>query len=223
MSKVITLLSGGIDSYTAAAIASSLGYQLYALTIDYSQRHRREIESAKNIAKSLGVKKHLILNIDLRQIGGSALTSDMNIPINPPKDIIPSTYVPARNTIFLSIALGWAEVIEAGDIYIGANAVDYSGYPDCRPDYLMAFEAMANLATRISVEGTMKFRINAPLIKMTKGQIIKKGIDLGLDYGMTWSCYDPTAEGLPCGICDSCIYRAKGFREAGIKDEKIKL
>jgi len=220
MSRAVILLSGGIDSYTTAGIAASIGHEIFALTIDYSQRHRREIESAKKIAASLGVKKHLILNIDLRQIGGSALTSDMDMPEGMFKGAIPSTYVPARNTIFLSTALGWAEVIGAGDIYIGATAIDYSGYPDCRPEYLKAFEDMANLATRLSIEGTLRFRINAPLINMSKAQIIKKGtIELGLDYGLSWSCYDPTVDGLPCGKCDSCIYRAKGFKEAGVIDK----
>lgn len=218
MSRALVLLSGGIDSYTSAAIAKNLGHQIYALTIDYGQRHRREIESAKIIASSLNVKKHLILNIDLRQIGGSALTSDIDMPTEAIKETIPSTYVPARNTIFLSIALGWAEVMMAEDIYIGATAVDYSGYPDCRPEYFKAFEAMANLATKVSIEGTLRFKINAPLINMSKGQIIKKGMELGLDYGLSWSCYDPSSDGSPCGRCDSCIYRAKGFKEAGIED-----
>ncbi len=248
-------MSGGIDSSTVLAIAKSSGYDLYALSFDYRQRHRRELESAKLVAASLGVKKHLFIGFDLREIGGSALTSEMKVPksggkgvegirradrsspIPGPKSSIPVTYVPARNTIFLSFALAWAEVLEASDIFIGANAVDYSGYPDCRPEYLKAFEDMANLATKASVEGGLRFRVKAPLLTMTKKEIIERGTDLGLDYSLTWSCYDPReaqkrghpdvqrpggedilARYVPCGKCDSCRFREKGFREAGIKD-----
>ncbi len=268
--KAIVLLSGGIDSSTTLAVAKSGGYDLYALSFDYCQRHRRELESAKAVAKSLGVKGHLVIAFDLREIGGSALTSDMEVPkerykphvtgdnsrdkaksrgsslIGRHPSVIPVTYVPARNTIFLSFALAWAEVLGAADIFIGANAVDYSGYPDCRPEYLKAFEDMANLATKASVEGNLRFRIKTPLLFMTKKEIIMKGVDLGLDYSLTWSCYDPQEEVpapagrlrgqrskfrvkgpenserrtvyMPCGRCDSCRFRGKGFREAGIKD-----
>ncbi|MDI6801146.1 MAG: 7-cyano-7-deazaguanine synthase QueC [Thermodesulfovibrionales bacterium] len=236
--KAVVLLSGGIDSSTTAAIAKAEGYEIYALSFDYSQRHKIELESAKKVAENLGVKKHLIIKFDLREIGGSALTSDIEVPkgrrqssraaeqqaevgeseICNLKSAIPVTYVPARNTIFLSFALSWAETLEAPDIFIGTNAVDYSGYPDCRPEYLRAFEDMANLATKISVEGKIKFKINAPLLYMTKAEIIKKGADLGFDYSLTWSCYDPQKDQKPCSKCDSCLFRAKGFEEAQIKD-----
>ncbi len=228
MKKAVILLSGGIDSSTTLAIARSEGYECYTLTFDYSQKHRRELESAKKVADALGVKRHLVIRFDLREIGGSALTGEIDVPkhkaetegrkleIN--QSSIPITYVPARNTIFLSFALGWAEVLEAGDIFIGANAVDYSGYPDCRPEYLQAFEGMANLATKASVEGKTKFRILAPLLYLTKGEIIMRGMELGVDYGLTWSCYDPAPEGRPCLRCDSCKFREKGFSEAGLKD-----
>lgn len=287
--KAVVLLSGGIDSSTTLAIAKSEGRELYALSFDYGQRHMRELESAEMVAEGLGVKKHLIVKFDLREIGGSALTSEIEVPKNRSKrnnvvmeersekknngvleqrssdytlilqhsnspilqhssSSIPVTYVPARNTIFLSFALAWAEVLDAGDIFIGANAVDYSGYPDCRPEYLNAFEKMANLATKASVEGKLRFRIKAPLLFMTKAEIIKKGFDLGLDYSLTWSCYDPQevqksgraevrksekqkrkdfetsrlsdfrTKIVPCGKCDSCRFREKGFIGAGIKD-----
>ncbi len=220
--KAVVLLSGGIDSSTTAAIAKAEGYELYALSFDYAQRHKIELESAKSVAESLGAKKHLIINFDLREIGGSALTADIEVPKKighiSPIGHIPVTYVPARNTIFLSFALGWAEVLGASDIFIGANAVDYSGYPDCRPEYLKAFEDMANLATKISVEGRIRFSIKAPLLYMTKGEIIRKGAELGFDYSLTWSCYDPQPDGHPCEKCDSCLFRAKGFEEAGIED-----
>lgn len=270
--KAVVLLSGGVDSATALAIVHAEGKELYALSFDYGQRHRRELESAKMVADFFGVKKHLIVNFNLRDIGGSALTSETEVPKagvsekgirevlgiggenlkpqtpNPnPQFPIPVTYVPARNTIFLSFALAWAEVIEAEHIYIGANAVDYSGYPDCRPEYLQSFERMANLATRASVEGKMTFSIAAPLLFMTKAEIVKAGLRHGLDYSLTWSCYDPqpamsgvqgskfnvqssneenfnhksqiTNHGfVPCGLCDSCRFREKGFREAGIRD-----
>lgn len=220
----IVLLSGGIDSSTTAAIAKAEGYDIYALSFDYGQRHKRELESAKMVAESLRVKKHLIINFNMGEIGGSALTADIEVPkdrIEMTGDI-PLTYVPARNTVFLSFALAWAEVLGVPDIFIGANAVDYSGYPDCRPEYLRAFEEMANLATRVSVEGTLRFKIKAPLLYLTKAEIIRKGLTLNLDYSLTWSCYDPQlSKGdrlIPCGRCDSCLFRAKGFKEAGLKD-----
>jgi 7-cyano-7-deazaguanine synthase len=217
--RAIVLLSGGVDSYTAAAIAKSEGFALNALTVHYGQRHAREIESARAVARWLGVDKHLELSIDLRAIGGSALTSDLDVPRD--RDLsetnIPSTYVPARNTIFLSLALGWAEVIDAADIVMGVNALDYSGYPDCRPEFVSAFERLASVATRAGVEGR-RFRVHTPLIAMTKAQIIRRGTELGLDYGLTTSCYDPDPTGRPCGHCDSCLLRAKGFEEAGVPD-----
>jgi len=264
--RAVTLLSGGIDSSTTLAIAKSEGYEIYALSFDYCQRHRRELESAGMVAEATGVKKHLVISFDLSDIGGSALTSDAEVPkaaaeeekekgrdvaacssdirvVNPE---IPVTYVPARNTIFLSFALAWAEVLNAQDIFIGANAVDYSGYPDCRPGYLKAFEQMANLATKASVEGKLNFRVKSPLLFMTKAEIIRKGIRLGLDYSLTWSCYDPQEvpyvlpvmhreldaeiprpphiihkNYVPCRRCDSCRFREKGFAEAGIRDPLV--
>ncbi len=259
MRKAVVLLSGGIDSSTSLAIAQSEGYELYALSFDYNQRHKIELESARLVAESLGVHKHLVIKFNLKEIGGSSLTSEIEVPKskesairNPQSAIIPITYVPARNTIFLSFAVAWAEVIGTGDIIIGANAIDYSGYPDCRPDYLRAFQDMANLATKASVEGSIKFIIKAPLLFMKKSEIIRKGIELGLDFSLTWSCYDPQKkhetgkEGkrrndeinksqslrvsqspgqildvVPCGLCDSCFLRAKGFKEAGIADPLI--
>jgi len=216
------LLSGGLDSYTAAAIVRAEGFELYALTLAYGQRHAREIESARRVARALDVKRHLELTLDLRSIGGSALTSDAPVPKG--RDLgaagIPSTYVPARNTIFLSLALGWAEVLGAADIVIGVNALDYSGYPDCRPAFIAAFERVATLATRAGVEGT-RFRIHAPLIALTKADIIRRGVALGLDYGLTHSCYDPRPDGAPCGRCDSCVLRARGFHEAGVADPLV--
>ena len=217
--RAVVLLSGGLDSYTAGAIARSQGYELYALTVRYGQRHQRETEAAHRVAAALGVAGHLQLDLDLRGIGGSALTSDMPVPRD--RDLeapeIPVTYVPARNTIFLALALGWAEVLEARDIVIGVNALDYSGYPDCRPEFIHAFESLAALATRAGVEGA-RFRVHTPLIALTKSEIIRRGLELGLDYGLTHSCYDPTPEGSPCGRCDSCVLRAKGFAEAGVAD-----
>jgi len=217
--RAVLLLSGGLDSYTAGAVARAQGYQLYALTVRYGQRHRREIEAARRVAAALGVAGHLQLDLDLRGIGGSALTSDTPIPRE--RDLaasdIPITYVPARNTIFLALALGWAEVLEARDIVIGVNALDYSGYPDCRPEFIHAFESLAALATRAGVEGA-RFRVQTPLIALTKGDIIRRGLELGLDYGLTHSCYDPTPDGSPCGGCDSCVLRARGFAEAGVAD-----
>ncbi len=218
-SKAVVLLSGGIDSSTTLALAKAEGYAVNALSFDYGQRHRIELEAAKKIAASLNVERHLVVRADLRAIGGSALTSEARVPKSGLKEgTIPATYVPARNTILLSFALGWAEVLEAPHIFIGANVMDYSGYPDCRREYLEAFENMANLATKASVEGRLRFKIHAPLLHMTKAEIIRKGFELGLDYSLTWSCYDPSPEGKPCGSCDSCLIRARGFEEAGIKD-----
>lgn len=217
--RAVVLLSGGLDSYTAAAIAARDGFTLDALTVLYGQRHMRELVSARAVAKALGVERHLELQLDLRGIGGSSLTSDLPVPEG--RDLesseIPSTYVPARNTIFLSLALGWAEALGATDLVIGVNALDYSGYPDCRPDFIAAFEALANVATRAGVEGA-RFRIHTPLIALTKAQIIERGLALGLDYSLTHSCYNPDASGRPCGRCDSCVLRAKGFAEAGVAD-----
>ena len=272
--KAVVLLSGGLDSATTLAIAKQKGYELYAVTFDYQQRHARELESARSVASAFSVRKHLIIDFNLRDIGGSALTSDQKVPkdrnalsvmrnkskktfpekisalrITHHASLMPVTYVPARNTIFLAFALAWAEVLEAKVIFIGANAVDYSGYPDCRPEYLKAFEKMANLATKASVEGSLHFHVNAPLISMTKAEIIKKGTELGMDYSLTWSCYDPQpaikqrekgkrkkveeeftdhaslltpyTQLVPCGQCDSCRIRQMGFREAGVKDPLI--
>jgi 7-cyano-7-deazaguanine synthase len=213
------LLSGGLDSYTAAAIAKGDGFSLFALTLRYGQRHIREVEAARAIAQVLGAERHLEIPIDLRAIGGSALTSDIDVPRD--RDLnttdIPETYVPARNTIFLALALAWAEVLDAHDIVIGVNALDYSGYPDCRPEFIHAFESLASLATRAGVEGA-RFRIHTPLVTLSKAAIIRRGLVLGLDYGLTHSCYDPGPDGRPCSQCDSCQLRARGFREAGVLD-----
>ena len=222
-SRAVVLLSGGLDSYTAAAIAKSEGFALCALTIFYGQRHAREVESARSVARALAVERRLELNVDLRGIGGSALTGAIEVPRDRDPCAaadIPSTYVPARNTIFLSFALAWAEVLGASDIFIGVNALDYSGYPDCRPEFISAFEALANLATRAGVEGA-RFHVHTPLIAMSKSDIIRRGLEIGLDYGLTHSCYDPTPGGGPCGRCDSCVLRAKGFREAGARDPLV--
>lgn len=220
--RAVVLLSGGLDSYTAAAIAKSQGFELHALTILYGQRHLREIESARRVARALGVARHLEFPIDLRAIGGSSLTSDTAVPRD--RDLsatdIPSTYVPARNTIFLSLALAWAEVLDASDIFIGINALDYSGYPDCRPEFIRAFETLAALATRAGVEGA-RLTVHSPLIQLSKADIIRRGLSLDLDYGLTHSCYDPDTDGRPCGRCDSCVLRAKGFAEAGVADPLI--
>lgn len=214
----VVLLSGGLDSYTAAAILADEGFSLYALSVRYGQRHVRELESAKRVASALGVRQHLELAVDLSRVGGSALTADIAVPKDRPIDAsIPITYVPARNTVFLSLALAWAEALEVFDIGIGANALDYSGYPDCRPEYMRAFETMANLATKAGVEGG-RFRIHTPLMTLNKAQIIERGLSLGLDYSLTHSCYDPGPDGRPCGRCDSCVLRAKGFAEAGVSD-----
>lgn len=220
--RAVVLLSGGIDSATAAAIAKAEGYELHALTFRYGQRHAREVESAKRIATTLGAVQHLILDLDLRQIGGSALTAEIPVPKGRGLEEIgagiPITYVPARNTIFLSYALAWAEVVGSEYIVLGVNAIDYSGYPDCRPEYIAAFERMANLATKAGVEGRSKLTIHTPLIHLTKAEIIRQGAALGVDFQLTWSCYDPTPDGQPCRACDSCILREKGFAEAGILD-----
>jgi 7-cyano-7-deazaguanine synthase len=220
--RAVVLLSGGLDSYTAAAMAKADGFALFALTIAYGQRHAVEVEAARAVARALGVDRHLELAIDLRAIGGSALTSDADVPRDRDLDAasIPSTYVPARNTIFLSLALGWAEVLGAHDMVIGVNALDYSGYPDCRPEFIEAFERVAALGTRAGVEGA-RFRIHTPLIKLSKAEIIRRGVTLGLDYGLTTSCYDPSHDGRPCRHCDSCLLRAKGFHEAGIVDPQL--
>jgi 7-cyano-7-deazaguanine synthase len=218
----VVLLSGGLDSATVAAIALSQGFQVNALSFSYGQRHSWELEAARRVAQSLGIANHRIATIDLRVFGGSALTADIEVPKGRSTDEmghgIPITYVPARNTIFLSYALAWAEVLGAGDVFIGVNALDYSGYPDCRPEYIRAFEAMANLATRAAVEGHQRLAIHTPLIDLTKAQIIRRGLELGVDYGLTSSCYDPAPDGRPCGRCDSCLLRQKGFREAGVAD-----
>ena len=218
MSDAVVLLSGGLDSYTAAAIARAEGFRLFALTVRYGQRHAAEIDASRRVAANLGVVRHVEIDVDLSMFGGSSLTTDTPVPkdrqIIPSE--IPSTYVPARNTVFLSLALGWAEVLGAHDIVIGVNALDYSGYPDCRPEYIAAFEQLASLATARGVQGE-RFRIHAPLQMLTKAQIIRRGVELGLDYGLTHSCYDPGPSG-PCGRCDSCVLRAAGFAEAGVVD-----
>jgi len=220
--KAVVLLSGGIDSTTTLAIAQKMGFTTYALSFRYGQRHEIELKSAASIARSFSVAKHLIVDIDLRLIGGSALTGNIDVPksrsVGEMGKDIPVTYVPARNTIFLSYALAWAEVIGSSDIFIGVNALDYSGYPDCRPEYITAYEKMANLATKAGVEGNQKLTIHTPLIDMSKADIIRRGTELGVDYYLTHSCYDPSAGGLACGACDSCLLRLKGFGEAGIVD-----
>lgn len=219
MSNAVVLLSGGLDSYTAAAIAAEQGFRLHALTIRYGQRHAAEIAAARRVAAALHVARHIELEVDLSVFGGSSLTSDVPVPKDRPIDqtAIPSTYVPARNTIFLSLALGWAEVLGAHDIFIGVNAIDYSGYPDCRPEFIQAFEHLASLATADGVRGA-RFTIHAPLQYLTKSEIVRRGVGVGLDYGLTHSCYDPRPDGASCGRCDSCVLRAAGFAEAGIAD-----
>ena len=220
--RAICLISGGLDSATCLAIARSEGYECYCLSFDYGQRHRIELEAARQVAKQLGAKEHRIATIDLRVFGGSALTDDIAVPKdraeNEMQAGIPVTYVPARNTIFLSFALAYAEVVGAADIFIGVNAIDYSGYPDCRPEFIRAFERMANLATRAGVEGATKIAIRTPLIKMTKADIVRNAVALGVDLSLTHSCYEPGADGRACGRCDSCILRRKGFEEAGVRD-----
>lgn len=217
--KAVVLLSGGLDSYTAAAIARSEGYELYALTIAYGQRHAIEIEAARRVAQALGAVAHRVIPIDLASFGGSALVGDGTVPKDRALDdaSIPVTYVPARNTVFLALALAWAETIGASHIFLGVNALDYSGYPDCRPEFIEAFERVANLATRAGVEG-VRFRIHTPLIALSKAEIIRLGARLSLDYALTHSCYDPAPDGRPCGGCDSCRLRAKGFEDAGLTD-----
>jgi 7-cyano-7-deazaguanine synthase len=220
--RAVVLLSGGLDSSTVLAIARAQGYEPYALSFAYGQRHVWELEAAKRVAAALGAVKHQTVTIDLRAFGGSALTDEIAVPkgrtAGEMAEGIPITYVPARNTIFLSFALAWAEVLGSSDIFIGVNALDYSGYPDCRPEFIAAFEKLANLATKAGVEGREALTIHTPLIAMTKADIIRKGIELGVNYGLTSSCYDPSSDGAPCGECDSCVLREKGFREAGIVD-----
>lgn len=220
--KAVVLLSGGLDSTTALAIAQSEGFDAHALTFRYGQRHEHEIEAAKRVAKRFGVKQHVIAHLDLRLFGGSALTDDIEVPkgrsLEEMGDGIPVTYVPARNTIFLSYALAWAEVLGSSDVFIGVNALDYSGYPDCRPEYIQAYQTMANLATKAGVEGRQRLQIHTPLIDLTKAQIIQRGLALGVDYGMTLTCYDPSPEGEACGLCDACLLRLKGFAESGLSD-----
>jgi 7-cyano-7-deazaguanine synthase len=223
--KAVVLSSGGIDSTTAMAIAKQEGYEIYSLSFRYGQRHAVELESARRVAEAIGAKEHMVIDVDLGKIGGSALTESIEVPKGRDEAEIrveiPITYVPARNTIFLSYALAWAEVLEASDIFIGVNAIDYSGYPDCRPEYIKAFENMANLAIKVAVEGKMKINIRTPLIRMTKAEIIRNGVELGVDYRLTHSCYDPSPNGMSCGLCDSCLLRKKGFREAGIADPTV--
>jgi 7-cyano-7-deazaguanine synthase len=220
--RAVVLLSGGLDSATALAVARDEGFECYALSFDYGQRHDRELESARRVAGALGAKQHLVLRLDLRAIGGSALTADIAVPKSRSESEmsagIPVTYVPARNTIFLSHALAWAEVLGSSDIFLGVNALDYSGYPDCRPEYTEAFERLANLATRAGVEGRMRLRIHTPLIDLSKAQIVRRGTELRVDFGLTWSCYEPQPDGRACGRCDSCLLRRKGFSEAGLRD-----
>ena len=223
--KAVVLLSGGLDSTTIMAIVKNKGYEIYALSFDYGQRHKLELEAAQKVAGHFGAKSHLIPRLDLDTIGGSALTEDIPIPQGRKlkeigSDDVPITYVPARNTIFLAYALAWAEVLDATDIFIGVNSVDFSGYPDCRPEFIQSFQNTANLATKAGVEGK-GIKIHTPLINMTKGEIIKKGISLGVDYAMTHTCYSPKKDGLPCGKCDSCLLREKGFKEAGIADPLV--
>jgi 7-cyano-7-deazaguanine synthase len=220
--KAVCLLSGGVDSSTCLALARRDGFTCYALSFDYGQRHQVELEAAARVAQSLGAEQHLVVPVDLRVFGASALTSDIEVPKGRAPDEmsgeIPVTYVPARNTIFLSLALAWAEVLESSDIFIGVNAVDYSGYPDCRPEFIEAYERMANLATKSGVEGRTHIKIHTPLIRLSKAEIVKLGRELGLDFRLTHSCYDPGPTGRPCGQCDSCVLRRKGFEEAGIED-----
>jgi 7-cyano-7-deazaguanine synthase len=220
--KAVVLLSGGMDSTTVAAIALNRGFDVHALTFRYGQRHKAEVDAARRVADRLGIRRHEVLDIDLRGFGGSALTGDLEVPKDTPIDEIghriPSTYVPARNTIFLAFALGWSEVLGASDVFLGANALDYSGYPDCRPEFIQAFQSMANLATRAGVEGGQKLIIHTPLITLSKREIIEQGLALGVDFGITRTCYDPSPDGAACGRCEACLLRLKGFREAGLED-----
>ena len=222
MPRAVVLLSGGLDSAVTAAVARSLGFEWYALSVDYGQRHRHELDASRKVAKSLGARDHMVVGVDLSRIGGSALTADLPVPKDRAEDVmaegIPITYVPARNTVLLSIGLGYAETLGAADLFVDVNAVDYSGYPDCRPEYLAAFEKLANLATKAGVESTLAFKVHAPLIDKTKAEIIRTGASLGVDFAQTHSCYDPDLEGRACGHCDSCRIRSKGFADAGVPD-----
>lgn len=222
MRRAVVLLSGGLDSATTLAVARREGFTAYALSVDYGQRHRRELDCARRLATALGASHHIVVAVDLRAVGGSALTDAIDVPKNRPDaaiaEGIPITYVPARNTVLLSLALGYAEVLDAFDLFIGANAIDYSGYPDCRPEFLAQFERLANLATKAAVEGRGTFHVHAPLLNLTKADIIREGTRLGVDFALTLSCYDPDAEGRACGHCDSCRLRLKGFQEAGLSD-----
>jgi len=224
--KAVVLLSGGLDSTTVLAIAKAQGFEPYALSFRYGQRHQVELDRARDVARHLGVASHVVVDFDLRAFGGSALTADIDVPKDRPvgemSSGIPITYVPARNTIFLSFALAWAETLGSSDIFVGVNALDYSGYPDCRPEYIAAYQRMANLATKAGVEGTQTLTIHTPLIELTKAQIIRKGLELGVDYAITSSCYDPGPHGEPCGQCDACQLRAKGFTEAGLADPLLR-
>ena len=222
-SCAVVLLSGGLDSATVLAIARAEGLECHCLTVDYGQRHRIELEAARKVANALGAASHRIVGLNLRAIGGSALTDDIAVPKDqdPESGEVPITYVPARNTVMLSLLLGLAEVVEADQLFIGANAVDYSGYPDCRPEFLQAFEKLATVATVAGAEHGVQFRVRAPLLELTKAEIIRRGHQLGVDYGLTWSCYDPTRDGLACGHCDSCILRKRGFEEAGVQDPTV--
>jgi len=221
----VVLLSGGLDSTTVLAIAHAEGYVPHALSFSYGQRHDVELDAARRVAEALGVAEHVVADIDLRVFGGSALTAEISVPHHERAedltDEIPVTYVPARNTIFLSYALAWAEVLESSDVFIGVNALDYSGYPDCRPEYIRAYEQMANLATKAGVEGRQKLHIHTPLIELTKAQTIQRGLELGVDYSLTHSCYDPSPEGRACGTCDSCLLRRRGFAEVGLEDPAL--
>lgn len=221
----VVLLSGGLDSATALAIAKHEGYAPHAMSFRYGQRHAIELDAAKRVAEAMGVERHVVVDIDLRQFGGSALTDDIGVPhhdsVDDLGDEIPVTYVPARNTVFLSFALAWAETLGSSDVFIGVNALDYSGYPDCRPEYIAAYEAMANLATKAGVEGKQRLRIHTPLIVLTKAQTIERGLALGVDYGLTHSCYDPDGDGRACGTCDSCLLRSRGFAELGLEDPAL--
>ena len=222
MKKAVVLLSGGLDSTTTMALAIDRGFDVWALSVDYGQRHRFELEAAARVAQAMGAREHIVSRVELSRFGGSALTDDVAVPKSRSTDEmdaeIPVTYVPARNTVMLSLALAWAETLSAADIFLGVNAVDYSGYPDCRPEYIESFERMANLATKAGVEGSLRFRIHAPLIELTKAQIIRTGLDLGVDYSLTHTCYDPDENGISCGRCDACILRIRGFEEAGGAD-----
>jgi 7-cyano-7-deazaguanine synthase len=222
MPAAVVLVSGGLDSAVTAAVARERGFEWYALSVDYGQRHRFELDAARKVARSLGAADHVIVSVDLSRIGGSALTADIAVPKDRTDEAmavgIPITYVPARNTVLLSIALGYAETLGAADLFVGVNAVDYSGYPDCRPEYLAAFQTLANLATKASIEGKLQFQVHAPLIDLTKAEIVRRGTSLGVDFGLTHSCYDPDVEGRACGRCDACHLRRKGFIEAGVPD-----